>query len=191
MKRVLAFGAFDPLQKEHMDFLRQAKELGDHLYVVSVDDGTEKRCENFVERAYPELTEAQVYARLAYLDKYRISYDQSVIRFKPFSVINENNFDKEGTYILIDDMFASGGTANQVAELLKSLGAKRVEVWVSHIVTVPEQLELGNDRRFIDKLVGLNTVPALPGLNAEYIKASADLLAAELYKIHQKLIASR
>ena len=34
MKRVLAFGAFDPINKGHKDFLRQAKRMGDYLIVV-------------------------------------------------------------------------------------------------------------------------------------------------------------
>lgn len=38
MIRVLAFGAFDPLHEGHKDFLRQAKELGDHLTVVVAHD---------------------------------------------------------------------------------------------------------------------------------------------------------
>jgi FAD synthetase len=32
--RVIAFGAFDPLNEGQIDFLRQAKALGDHLLVV-------------------------------------------------------------------------------------------------------------------------------------------------------------
>lgn len=38
MTRVIAFGAFDPLHEGHKDFLRQAKELGDHLMVVVAHD---------------------------------------------------------------------------------------------------------------------------------------------------------
>ncbi|MEK7499852.1 MAG: adenylyltransferase/cytidyltransferase family protein [Patescibacteria group bacterium] len=38
MKKVLAFGAFDPLHEGHKDFLRQARELGDHLTVVVAHD---------------------------------------------------------------------------------------------------------------------------------------------------------
>lgn len=38
MTRVIAFGAFDPLHEGHRDFLRQAKELGDHLTVVVAHD---------------------------------------------------------------------------------------------------------------------------------------------------------
>lgn len=39
MKKVLIFGAFDLLHPGHLDFFRQAKELGDHLVVVV---GTDK-----------------------------------------------------------------------------------------------------------------------------------------------------
>lgn len=38
MTRIIAFGAFDPLHEGHKDFLRQAKELGDHLTVVVAHD---------------------------------------------------------------------------------------------------------------------------------------------------------
>lgn len=38
MTRVLAFGAFDPLEEGHKDFLRQASDLGDHLTVVVAHD---------------------------------------------------------------------------------------------------------------------------------------------------------
>jgi FAD synthetase len=38
MTRVIAFGAFDPLNEAHKDFLRQAKALGDYLIVVVAHD---------------------------------------------------------------------------------------------------------------------------------------------------------
>lgn len=38
MRKVLAFGAFDPLHKGHEDFLRQAKGLGEYLIVVVARD---------------------------------------------------------------------------------------------------------------------------------------------------------
>lgn len=38
MKRVIAFGSFDPLHEGHRDFFRQAKALGDHLTVVVAHD---------------------------------------------------------------------------------------------------------------------------------------------------------
>lgn len=40
MKRVLAFGAFDPLHEGHRDFFRQAKALGDHVLVIVARDSS-------------------------------------------------------------------------------------------------------------------------------------------------------
>ena len=161
-----------------------------HIYIVSVDDGNEARAENFIERAFPDLPPEEVYPKLAYFDKDRFSYGDSATRFKPFSNLNENTIDKEGTYIIIDDMFSTGGTANKVAKIFKSAGAKRVEVWVSHAVTMPLQYASANDRTYIDEVVALDTVPQSSELKVTYINASADLLAAELYKVHQKLLTS-
>ena len=169
----------------------QMRKQNQHLYLVSVDDGTEHRVENFTERAYGRLSPEKAYARLAYHGKERVSYDHSPVWFKPFSPIQESSIDKEGTFIIIDDMFASGGTAQRVAEIYKKQGAKRVEVWTSHAVTMPAQHLKANDRSYIDQVVCLDTVPQHPDLKIDFISASADLLAAELYKTHQKLVASR
>lgn len=38
MKRVVVFGTFDPLHAGHVDFFRQARELGRHLTVVVARD---------------------------------------------------------------------------------------------------------------------------------------------------------
>lgn len=38
MKKVIAFGSFDPLHEGHMDFFQQAQELGDYLTVVVAPD---------------------------------------------------------------------------------------------------------------------------------------------------------
>lgn len=181
------------LRPFHERFVLLKQQNPEHLYVVSVDDGTEKRAENFIERAFPKLPPFKLYKRLAYLDKARYTYDNFSLNahFKTFSEINENNIDKEGTYIIIDDMYSSGGTSNSAAKILKKLGAKRVEVWVSHAVTMPHQIQKANDRSFIDKVTCLDTVPQNQNLDVEYITASANLLAAEIYKIHKKLEASR
>ena len=166
-------------------------ENGTPLCVKNLDDGTEKRTENFMERAYPDLEPEELYSMIAFLDKDRVSYGNSLAAFKHFSQINENNIDKEGTYVIIDDMFVSARTANDVSKILKQLGANRVEVWTSHPVTSLKQHKTANDRTYIDHVVCLDTIPQSPDLNIEYINASADLLAAELYKSHQKLVASR
>ena len=62
---------------------------------------------------------------------------------------------------------------------------------MSHAVTMLSQHQKANDRTCIDAVVCLDTVPQHSDLNVEYINASAHLLAAELYKAHHKLVASR
>lgn len=175
--------------QERFTKLREPKTP--HLYLISVDDGTERRVENFIERAYLKLPPEEVYALLGYMGKDRVSYANALSRFKSFSKINELNIDKEGIYIMIDDMYASGKTTHGVGKIFKECGAKQVEVWTSHAVTMPMQYATANDRTSIDKVVCLDTVPQDPKLDVEYIASSADLLAAELYKTHQKLVAMR
>ena len=166
-------------------------ENPNHTYFISVDDGTEKRVENVVERILHHLPPEEAYALLAYLDKDRISYDNATAKFKHFSQINEKNIDKEGTYIIIDDMYASGGTTTKAAKIFKELGAKKVIVLTTHAVTMPNQYEKANDRQYVDEVFCIDTVPQNDELNVKYINATPDLLAAELYKVHQKLVMSR
>jgi phosphoribosylpyrophosphate synthetase len=179
------------LRPFHERFIGLKGQNAQHLYLISVDDGTERRVENFTERVFPKLPPEEVYALIAYMEKDRLAYEQASTRFKQFSQINEQNIDPQGIYIALDDMFASGGTGMKVAKIFKELGAKRVELWTSHAVTMPPQYHHANDRSCIDKVVSLDTVPQDAALDVEYINASADLLAAELYKAHQKLAASR
>lgn len=40
MKKVIAFGAFDPVHEGHKHFLQSAKQLGDHLLVVVARDAS-------------------------------------------------------------------------------------------------------------------------------------------------------
>jgi len=169
------------------------RENNGHLYVVVVDEGTEKRCENFVERAFPELEPEEFYGLLLYFSSDRVSYDDKTTLEQPFSQIQQDSIDPQGTYVIIDDMAASLGTANGKAQWIKKCGGEnvRVELWTSHAVTMPQQHDKANERSYIDKVVCLDTVPQHPNLNIEYINASADLLSSGLYKIHQKLVSSR
>jgi phosphoribosylpyrophosphate synthetase len=133
----------------------------------------------------------EFYALIAYLDKSRGSYGGTETFFKRFSQVNASNIDREGIYVLIDDMFASGGTAMKAGQIFKDSGAKRVEAWMSHAVTVPHQYDKANVRAGIDTVVCIDTVPQSLDLNIEYIHASAPLLASELYKAHEKLVHER
>ncbi len=185
------------LRPFHERLMRLKEEFKEHIYIVSIDDGTEARTENFAERFFSDLEPLEAYARIAYLSKDRVTYDESVTKFKDFSQIDEACVDPEGVYIIIDDMVSSLGSAAKAAKILKSgktpkkRGAKRVETWTSHAVTMPSQYEKANDRAYVDKVACLDTVPQPPEFNVEFIPASADLLAAELYKAHHKLKAGR
>ncbi|MEK6901052.1 MAG: hypothetical protein AABX37_01795, partial [Nanoarchaeota archaeon] len=107
------------LRPYHERLATMKEQNAHHLYVVSVDDGTEHRTENFVERAFPHLPEEEVYRLIVYFDKDRFSYGSAVTGIKPFSQITEHNIDPKGIYIIIDDMFASGGTGKKAAKRLK------------------------------------------------------------------------
>lgn len=49
MGKVLVFGTFDDIHKGHLEFLKQAKEKGEHLTIVIARDETVKR----LKGAYP------------------------------------------------------------------------------------------------------------------------------------------
>ena len=173
-------------------FAQMKEKHAGHIYIVAVDDGTEKRCENFLERAFSEISyEEELYKLICYFGGDRVSYEDKKIFSKSFSQIKQHNIDPQGVYILLDDMYASGGTGNNIAKRLKEWKAFRVELWTSHAVTMPVQYAKANDRSSIDNVVCLDTVPQNPTLNIEYIQASAYLLAAELYKVHKKLASTR
>ena len=46
MKKVMVFGAFDPLHEGHLDFFKQAKQLGDYLIVVVARDESIRKMKN-------------------------------------------------------------------------------------------------------------------------------------------------
>ncbi len=46
-KRVVCAGTFDHLHPGHLDFLRQAKALGDELVVIAARDETVSRIKGF------------------------------------------------------------------------------------------------------------------------------------------------
>ena len=175
--------------------LAKMREQGKSVYLISVDDGTERRAENFTERALLELPPEEAYLRLAYLYKDRSTIDTHSMGFKPFSRINQGNV-PPGIYVCIDDMISSGGTGNDAGKLIKTHQPEaRVELWVSHSVSMPADYGKVRALTHVDRIVSLDTVPQRAGkedgLNVEIIPASAHLLASELYKAHAKLVASR
>lgn len=174
------------LRPFHERFKRLKEKYGEKIYFVSADNGTESRVENFTNRAYNELENP--YIKMLYFDKHRQSYVTSTTKLKHFS---ESNIDAEGAYIIIDDMFASGGTADKVASMIKEKGAKYVEGWFSHMVTAEKQIEKAKKIRSIDNIVCLNTITQDTRLQADHLEVSEHLLAAELYKAHENFLSRR
>ena len=62
MKKVLAFGAFDPLHEGHKDFFRQAKELGDHLTVIVARDSSVRAIKGYEPSQSEETRLAKIMA---------------------------------------------------------------------------------------------------------------------------------
>ena len=73
------------LRSFHERFAHLKEQNAHHLYVVSVDDGTEHRTENFVERAFPRSSVEEVYRLIVYFGKDRFSYGNTSTGIKPFS----------------------------------------------------------------------------------------------------------
>ncbi|MBU0460504.1 MAG: hypothetical protein KKH52_04335 [Nanoarchaeota archaeon] len=176
--------------RPYQNCLEELKESGKNIHIVIVDDGTEPRGENFADRAFPELPPEEFYSIVVYLGKGRPSLTGETKPYiKPFTQARID--DPDGIYVLPDDMSASTGTCQQVAKMIKKAGGGCVEVWTTHAVTMPSQYEKANDRKYIDRIRCLDTVPQSENLDMEFIKASGYLLSSEVYKVHQRLVASR
>lgn len=68
MKRVLAFGTFDPLHDGHRDYFRQARALGDELIVIVAHDKTILTAKQRVSRQSRQ-ARLEVVAAEAYVDE--------------------------------------------------------------------------------------------------------------------------
>lgn len=83
MKRVLVFGTFDGVHKEHINFLKQAKEFGDYLIVVIAKDETVKK----LKGKFPIRDEMK---RIKELSKYKIANEIRLgNRSNPYKVLKE------------------------------------------------------------------------------------------------------
>lgn len=182
-----------------LEHYRQMKEKdaykGKQVYFISPDGGAEMRVERFIAYAQafvddlpPEEVE---WDYMGYRDKSRATIEGSAATFKHFSGVNLENIDPDGVYIILDDMLSSGGTAEKLASALKKEGAGCVELWCSHAVA-PERDKVMK-LEALDKIVVLDTIlhDNPEELKLEYIEASADILAAELYKAHMRLEEAR
>jgi FAD synthetase len=74
MKNVLIFGAFDPLHEGHLNFFRQAKQLGDKVTAVVARDSTILRIKKH-EPYQNENTRAEVVRNCGLIDDVRLGFE--------------------------------------------------------------------------------------------------------------------
>ena len=113
-------------------------------------------------------------------------------QIKGFSRINEKSEIQNAVGIALDDMVDSGGTADiGMGYLNDREWIKQGEIWCSHILAPNREKIKG--LKHINKIVALDTIlhDNPEEMNLEYIEASADLLAAELFKAHSRLEEER
>lgn len=88
MTRVLAFGAFDPLHEGHKDFLRQAKELGDHLTVVVAHDSA-IQANKHRDQLIPEEGRMEAVKAIPFVDEVMLGRKTA----NRYHILGELNFD--------------------------------------------------------------------------------------------------
>ncbi len=87
MKKILAFGTFDGVHKGHINFLKQARKLGNYLIVVVARDETVKK----LKGKFPLKNEIE---RMGELRKYKIINEIRLgERNNPYKVAKEVNSD--------------------------------------------------------------------------------------------------
>ena len=87
MKKVLVFGTFDGLHAGHIDFFKQAKQLGDHLTVVVARDGTVEKIKGHLAHCNEQERRAEV-QKSELVDEARLGFEND-----PYLIIKEINPD--------------------------------------------------------------------------------------------------
>lgn len=88
MRKVLAFGAFDPLHPGHVDFLRQAKALGNFLTVVVARDSAIRAHKEY-EPHQPEAERVAAVSKVEYVDEAKLGH-KAVHKYE---ILGELDFD--------------------------------------------------------------------------------------------------
>jgi phosphoribosylpyrophosphate synthetase len=176
-----------------IEYYRQIKKKYGRIYFISPDDGAEKRVETFLIECKRQVDPSLSWDYLGYRNKTRETMMGQKGDFKLFSIVNEDNIDPDGVYVVIDDMLSSGSTAEDIAKTVKKYGSSRnrVELWCSHPVG-PEREKL-KKLKYLDSIVVLDTIiqDEPDELRLHYLNCTHHLLAAEIYKAHMRLEAER
>ena len=116
-KRVIAFGAFDPPNDGHKDFIRQAKALGDHLTVVVAHDSA-VRAHKKREPRQPETERAAAVKKLPYVDEVIVGRHTA----DKYHILGETDFD------IVAMGFDQQPPDDKVRQELDERGKHRVEI---------------------------------------------------------------
>ncbi len=172
-----------------LTYFRQHKERYKDVCFVAPDAGAENRVEHFAGHAlYDSMNPHAHFERILYVEKDRITAGViEIMGFKRFGWYPVESISGETVYIIIDDMISSGGSADEVGAVLKSKGAKKVELWCSHPVCAPA--EKVRQLAHLDAIVTLPTIPqSIERLT--FIDPSVEhLLAANIFKSYGRGIA--
>ena len=137
------------------------------IVVIAPDRGALRRAKSLAE---------QLRASYDYLEKHRDRVTGE-ITMKP------KELDVKGkTVVLVDDIISTGGTIAKAAEILRSQGASRVIVAVSHALMVGNAAEK-IAKAGVSRLIALDTVPPKPGVEVHSV---AGLIADAVKKVAEE-----
>ena len=125
----------------------------ENLVVVAPDRGALRRAKSLAE---------QLGVSYDYLEKFRDRVTGEItMRPKELDV-------KGKTVVLVDDIISTGGTIAKAAEILRSQGASKVIVAVSHALMVGNASEK-IAKAGVSRLIALDTVPPKPGVEVHSV----------------------
>jgi FAD synthetase len=117
MKRVIAFGAFDPLHAGHKDFLQQAKALGEWLLVIVARDSAILTLKGY-EPFQAEAERLSAVAELESVDEARLGSPTA----HHYELLRDENFD---VVVLGYDQRPS---EDEIRHILRDFGKDQVAV---------------------------------------------------------------
>jgi ribose-phosphate pyrophosphokinase len=135
-----------------------------NLAVVSPDAGGVSRAEDFAKNLGIN--------EIVKIDKYRPATDQVAIHKIDGDVKNKN-------VVIVDDMIQTGGTLIKSAEALKKMGAKKIYVAVTHLVSTGPSIKLLTKEKNIDQIILTDAIPLNKNISKKFKKISIVPLIVE------------
>lgn len=116
MKKVMVFGTFDILHPGHINFFKQAKELGDYLIVVVAHDENVKK----IKKHYPKFNQSQRIAQIKKIELVNLVI--AGLKNDPYLLIKENKPD------VICLGYDQKSFSENLEKTLKSMGLNNIKI---------------------------------------------------------------